>query len=193
MVSSNFFSWDPDQRRSACRLFGFSFLLLFMEVGLIRFIPANVQAASYFINLVLIATFLGMGVGMVLQARGRDCLVYFAPFILLLFFQRSTGLFVGRGRSLLFKTRVGLFQCHTMGFGAGGLCFVCDDHPGIRSAGGGDRPGIRYFQTLGRLFHQYYWKPLGPGGLFSVELVFSFPIGLVFYWIPILYLVERFP
>ncbi len=103
MVSSNFFSWDPDQRRSACRLFGFSFLLLFMEVGLIRFIPANVQAASYFINLVLIATFLGMGVGMVLQARGRDCLAYFAPFILLLFL----ALFYFSNEALVFSSEGG--------------------------------------------------------------------------------------
>lgn len=76
---------EPDRKNHGLRLFGFSFLLLYMELGLIRFIPANVQVISYFTNLVLIATFLGMGVGMVLQGRGRDFSAFFAPFILILF------------------------------------------------------------------------------------------------------------
>ncbi len=103
MVALSFFRWDPDQKRSAHRLFGFSFLLLFLEVGLIRFIPANVQAVSYFINLVLIATFLGMGVGMVLQARGRDCLAYFAPLTLVLF----SALFYFSNEALVFSSEGG--------------------------------------------------------------------------------------
>jgi len=57
--------------------------LLFFEVALIRFIPATVQAASYFINLVLIAAFLGMGVGMILYSRGRVTVAWFAPLLLL--------------------------------------------------------------------------------------------------------------
>jgi len=69
---------------SAFRLFGFSFLLLFFEVALIRFIPANVQVVSFFINLILIAAFLGMGVGMILQSRGRETVIGFAPLLLLL-------------------------------------------------------------------------------------------------------------
>ncbi|MCF8721246.1 methyltransferase domain-containing protein [Nitrospina gracilis] len=63
---------------------GFSFLLLFFEVALIRFIPAHVQVVSYFINLVLISAFLGMGVGMILQARGRTTVIGFAPLLLVL-------------------------------------------------------------------------------------------------------------
>ncbi|WP_443147544.1 methyltransferase domain-containing protein [Nitrospina sp.] len=69
---------------SAFRLLGFSFLLLFFEVALIRFIPAHVQVVSYFINLVLISAFLGMGVGMILQARGRTTVIGFAPLLLVL-------------------------------------------------------------------------------------------------------------
>lgn len=63
---------------------GFSFLLLFFEVALIRFIPAHVQVVSYFINLILISAFLGMGAGMILQSRGRTTVVYFAPLLLVL-------------------------------------------------------------------------------------------------------------
>ncbi len=81
----NAFRSESRHEQSALRLFGFSFLLLFLEVGLIRFIPANIQLVSYFTNLVLIATFLGMGVGMVLQARGKDFIVFFAPLIVVLF------------------------------------------------------------------------------------------------------------
>lgn len=69
---------------AAFRLLGFSFLLLFFEVALIRFIPAHVQVVSYFINLILISAFLGMGVGMIWQSRGRDTVVYFPLFLLLL-------------------------------------------------------------------------------------------------------------
>lgn len=50
---------------SGLRLFGYSFLILFFELALIRYIPANIQVASYFINLVLIAAFLGMGAGLI--------------------------------------------------------------------------------------------------------------------------------
>lgn len=69
---------------AAFRLLGFSFLLLFFEVALIRFIPAHIQVVSYFINLVLISAFLGMGVGMIWQSRGRETVNYFAPLLLLL-------------------------------------------------------------------------------------------------------------
>ena len=69
---------------AAIRLFGYSFLILFFELALIRFIPATVQIASYFINLVLIATFLGMGTGLILQQRNWNLSKWFAPVLLLL-------------------------------------------------------------------------------------------------------------
>jgi len=69
---------------SAIRLLGFSFLILFFELALIRFIPANVQAAAYFINLVLIATFLGMGTGLIFQLRRKEIAFLFPPFLLVL-------------------------------------------------------------------------------------------------------------
>ena len=63
---------------------GFSALLLYFEVALIRFIPAHVQVASYFINLILIATFLGMGVGLIIQSRRLKTLAGFIPALVLL-------------------------------------------------------------------------------------------------------------
>ena len=40
-----------------------SLLVLFLELVLIRWLPTQVQVVSYFPNLVLIAAFLGLGIG----------------------------------------------------------------------------------------------------------------------------------
>ena len=62
-------------------LFLCSFLILFLELALIRYIPANVRLIGYFTNLILLATFLGMGVGILLcKKRG-----FLSSFPLLLF------------------------------------------------------------------------------------------------------------
>jgi hypothetical protein len=84
MISLNPLRWDPDQKRRGHRLMGFSALLLYFEVALIRFVPAHVQVASYFINLILIASFLGMGIGLIIQARGMKPLAGFIPALVLL-------------------------------------------------------------------------------------------------------------
>ena len=49
-------------------LFLASFLSLFLELALIRWIPGTVHAVAFFNNLVLIACFLGLGIGMTRQA-----------------------------------------------------------------------------------------------------------------------------
>ncbi len=58
------------RRTHAARLAGYSFLILFIELALIRYIAAYVRVFGFFVNFVLIATFLGMGVGL-LRARTR--------------------------------------------------------------------------------------------------------------------------
>ena len=45
------------------RLFLASFAALALEMALIRWLPAHVRVVSYFPNLVLIAAFLGLGLG----------------------------------------------------------------------------------------------------------------------------------
>lgn len=84
MASLNPLRWNSDQKRCGHRLMGFSALLLYFEVALIRFVPAHVQVVSYFINLILIASFLGMGVGLIIQARGLKPLAGFIPALVLL-------------------------------------------------------------------------------------------------------------
>lgn len=53
-----------DPRTAAFRLAAYSFLILFFELALIRYLPATVKVFSFYINMVLIATFVGMGAGL---------------------------------------------------------------------------------------------------------------------------------
>lgn len=50
-------------------LFLTSFVLLFTELALIRWTAANIRSMGYFGNLVLLATFLGMGLGLLISRR----------------------------------------------------------------------------------------------------------------------------
>jgi predicted membrane-bound spermidine synthase len=54
------------------RVFLASFLVLFLEVALIRWMPSHVRLLSYFSNFILLASFLGIGIGCLLApARVR--------------------------------------------------------------------------------------------------------------------------
>jgi len=59
------------------RLFLLSFLILFLELTLIRFIPANMRLVAYFSNLILLGTFLGIGLGVCLARRSISLISYF--------------------------------------------------------------------------------------------------------------------
>src|ERR1051325_6269196 len=63
------------------RIFLVSFTLLFFELLCIRWIPAYVRYLSYFTNFILLASFLGMGLGMLAARRTR---FRFPPFPLML-------------------------------------------------------------------------------------------------------------
>ena len=58
-------------------LFLSSFLVLFLETALIRWLPAYVRLLAYFSNFILLATFLGIGVGCLLAQRRRNLFVWF--------------------------------------------------------------------------------------------------------------------
>lgn len=65
----------------ALRIFCASFLVLFLEIALIRWLPANIRLLSFFSNFILLASFLGIGLGCLLaQAKAR--LFTWFPFIL---------------------------------------------------------------------------------------------------------------
>src|SRR5437588_13074111 len=63
------------------RIFLLSFTMLFSELLCIRWIPSYVRYLSYFNNFILLASFLGIGLGMLAARRQR---FWFPPFPLLL-------------------------------------------------------------------------------------------------------------
>src|SRR5215470_9243366 len=63
------------------RIFLVSFAMLFFELLCIRWIPSYIRYLSYFNNFILMASFLGIGLGM-LSARRKNFM--FPPFPLLL-------------------------------------------------------------------------------------------------------------
>jgi SAM-dependent methyltransferase len=64
-------------------LFISSFLVLFLEIALIRWIPAYVRLLAYFSNFILLAAFLGAGLGCLLAGARRNLFVWF-PLVLLI-------------------------------------------------------------------------------------------------------------
>jgi SAM-dependent methyltransferase len=65
-----------EKLRKGTRLFLISFICLFFELALIRYIPGNVRFVAYYSNIVLISAFLGLGIGC-LQTGTRRLLDYF--------------------------------------------------------------------------------------------------------------------
>ena len=57
----------------AARTFLASFLVLFLEIALIRWMPAYIRLLSYFSNFILLASFLGIGVGCLLAPARARC------------------------------------------------------------------------------------------------------------------------
>src|SRR5215469_1613109 len=107
-------SGDSGHRQPAgLRLFGLSFLMLFVELALIRWTGAKIVYLSYFSNFVLLGSFLGIGVGF-LRARYRVNLFPWAPagLALLVLFVLKFPVQVNRsGNQLLFFTSI----LHTTG------------------------------------------------------------------------------
>ncbi|TMB82591.1 MAG: hypothetical protein E6J39_08390, partial [Chloroflexi bacterium] len=68
---------------AALRLFLTSFTLLFVELILIRWIPALVTYVGFFSNFVLMASFLGIGLGILLGRRQTRLPASPFPFLLL--------------------------------------------------------------------------------------------------------------
>jgi spermine/spermidine synthase len=64
-------------------LFLASFLVLFLELSLIRWMPAYIRLLAYFSNFILLATFLGAGIGCMLAGVKRNLILWF-PAVLLL-------------------------------------------------------------------------------------------------------------
>jgi spermine/spermidine synthase len=63
--------------RPHLRLFALSFLSLFLELTIIRWVPGSVRLVAYYANLMLISSFLGLGLGAMLAQRGGRLVRWF--------------------------------------------------------------------------------------------------------------------
>lgn len=94
--------------RPNIRLLAVSALILFLELALIRYVPATVLLTGYFSNLVLLATFLGLGSGIMLSTSLINLTPWF-PFALLTLIEILTYLDLGvdvTARNVLFFRNV---------------------------------------------------------------------------------------
>ena len=61
------------ETKFACaQLFAVSFITLFLELMIIRWVPANIRLIAYYANLMLISSFLGIGLGALLKEKGLN-------------------------------------------------------------------------------------------------------------------------
>ncbi len=67
------------------RIFLASFLVLFLETALIRWLPAQIRLLSYFSNFILLAAFLGIGVGALVGRAKRSLFIWYPAIQLILF------------------------------------------------------------------------------------------------------------
>ncbi len=72
-------------RTARLRLAGYSFLILFFELAFIRYLSGYVRVFGFYLNFVLIATFLGMGVGLLRQESASRLRWLVVPIAILLF------------------------------------------------------------------------------------------------------------
>src|SRR5580658_7272303 len=71
------------RRQRGLELFCLSFLALFLELMVIRWAPAVVRLIAYYANLMLISSFLGLGVGAILGKK-RESVFKWLPALLLI-------------------------------------------------------------------------------------------------------------
>lgn len=72
------------EAKFACtQLFVVSFITLFLELMIIRWVPANIRLIAYYANLMLISSFLGIGLGALLKEKGLNLFRLF-PYVLLI-------------------------------------------------------------------------------------------------------------
>lgn len=74
--------WLKSKNLPQIKIFILSFLILFIELSLIRFIPSQIRLVGYFTNLILLSTFLGMGVGILSAKRFKIHNLLYTPILL---------------------------------------------------------------------------------------------------------------
>src|SRR5690348_97728 len=100
------------RRSDAWRLFGLSFLSLFLELMVIRWVPGSIKLVAYFANLMLISSFLGIGLGAMRAAGLRADLLRWFPSLLAL-----DVLFLGFCRNVLLPGSTAELRFMSVGVG----------------------------------------------------------------------------
>jgi SAM-dependent methyltransferase len=90
------------------RIFLASFLVLFLEIALIRWLPAYIRLLAYFSNFILLASFLGIGVGCLVASRRTRLFAWF-PLVL-------AGVV---GAAYVFRLEVGVSSSSSIYFSSG--------------------------------------------------------------------------
>ncbi|MEQ1500134.1 MAG: hypothetical protein ABL917_02030 [Parcubacteria group bacterium] len=70
------------QHKEKISLIAISFLALFLELSIIRWLPSNIFSLAYFSNIVLISSFLGLGVGFLLSKKNINIFRFFPLYLL---------------------------------------------------------------------------------------------------------------
>src|SRR5687768_14841087 len=73
----------PHSQTPATRLFLLSFTALFLELMVIRWVPSEVRLVAYYANLMLVSSFLGLGLGAIVSGRQWNLFRFF-PLLLAL-------------------------------------------------------------------------------------------------------------
>jgi len=71
------------RQNNTARMILISFLVLFFELIAIRWFPAHIRHLGYFTNYILMASFLGIGLGCFVGKKGKDLTPFFLPLLLI--------------------------------------------------------------------------------------------------------------
>ena len=91
----------PSRFTNGFELFLISLLILFLELACIRWFPAHVLYLTFFTNVVLLASFLGMSVGC-LAARDRINYLTWTPVLLVIALAAAHGIEISSGSFIKF-------------------------------------------------------------------------------------------
>jgi hypothetical protein len=183
---------NPTSSAAGWRLFTLSFTALFLELMVIRWVPSEVRLVAYYANLLLISSFLGLGVGALVSTRGWGLFRFF-----LLLFATDVMLLLWLGNDLL-PAGAGEFRFGaTNGSMRGNLCLLLVFFANAAMfAPLGEAVGVQFNRLP--VLRAYAWDLAGSlagtlaFGLFSL-LSFSPLCGLTAVMLVVLMLGERRP
>jgi spermidine synthase len=98
--------------KNSSKIFIISFLILFFELTLIRYISATIVSISFYSNIILLASFFGVGAGCLLNIK-RNLFNYFPPLLLVFLLILNTHLLMintSQSEMIMFQLDVGSYK-----------------------------------------------------------------------------------